>query len=41
MWNDLPLSRREFLGSVEQFATLDANQDGFLDAVEIKAAKEL
>ena len=32
------LSRREFLGTAEQFIKLDANQDGFLDAVEIKAA---
>lgn len=33
------LSRREFLGEQEQFAKLDGNQDGFLDAVEINAAK--
>jgi Ca2+-binding EF-hand superfamily protein len=32
------ISRREFLGEQGQFATLDANQDGFLDAVEATTA---
>ncbi|HUE72893.1 MAG TPA: hypothetical protein VMP01_18555 [Pirellulaceae bacterium] len=32
------ISRREFLGTAEQFAELDRNQDGFVDGGEAKAA---
>jgi Ca2+-binding EF-hand superfamily protein len=32
------ISRREFLGTAEQFAQLDGNQDGFVDAAEAKPA---
>ncbi len=32
------ISRREFLGTAEQFAKLDGNQDGFVDAGEAKPA---
>ena len=33
------ISAREFLGEQEQFEKLDANKDGFLDALEVKAAE--
>jgi len=33
------ISGREFLGEQEQFEKLDANKDGFLDALEVKAAE--
>lgn len=36
---DGAISRREFLGEVEQFEKLDGNQDGFLDGVEVKVAE--
>jgi Ca2+-binding EF-hand superfamily protein len=36
---DSVISRREFLGEPDQFEKLDANQDGFLDAVEVKGAE--
>ncbi len=36
---DSVISSREFLGEPEQFEKLDANKDGFLDAVEVKAAE--
>lgn len=36
---DRVISRREFLGTPEQFQTLDANKDGFVDAAEAAAAK--
>lgn len=35
--DDGELSRREFIGTAEQFERLDANQDGFLDAPEVNA----
>ena len=35
------ISAREFLGEPEQFERLDANKDGFLDAVEVKAAEPI
>jgi Ca2+-binding EF-hand superfamily protein len=34
------ISRREFLGSAEQFAKLDANQDGFVDRDEAARADD-
>lgn len=37
---DGAISRREFLGEPEQFEKLDANKDGFLDGVEVKAAEQ-
>ena len=36
---DGDLSRREFLGSSDRFAELDANQDGFVDAAEAEQAE--
>ena len=36
---DSLISRREFLGTAEQFARLDANQDGFVDAGEAKSTE--
>jgi hypothetical protein len=36
--NDGDVSRREFVGSIEQFSRLDADQDGFLAADEAAAA---
>ncbi len=36
---DGEISRREFLGSAEQFDRLDTNADGFLDAAEALAAE--
>jgi hypothetical protein len=36
--SDGDISRREFLGSAEQFSKLDANRDGFIDPQEASAA---
>jgi len=35
---DGDVSRREFLGSITQFARLDANQDSYIDVAEAAAA---
>jgi hypothetical protein len=36
---DGAISQREFIGSPEAFARLDASGDGLIDAVEAKAAE--